>query len=133
MDRQDLQAIKDFLLGSIAYRTFKEQLVDFVHRPYEGRVLAALGADIISEDGKHLGKEEIKVTARDISWSPVRLVDFSAAIPDGYGLSDYVKGWVEDILGETWNWWPLAQRRRRLNDGFSRVIWVSVSRRYNPS
>lgn len=41
-------------------------------------------------------------------------------------VSDHFKGYIEDSIGETWYWWPLALRLRRLRAGHFPLNWKSV-------
>lgn len=105
---------------------FREQLVEFVHKSYEGRVLRAIGEQVTSEGGKYcLGKEGIRAVAKDISWTPTHCIRFSEH--ESCALVDYIKAWVEDKLGETWDWWPLQQVSRPVAPGCLRARWSSVS------
>jgi hypothetical protein len=117
--------IHDFLYHSEAYSTFKANLLDFVHRPYEKRIQSAIGSDLVGPAGIRLGKDIIHCMAQEISWVPMHALLFSQDVGMPYG--DTMKAFVEDHLGESWNWWPLAPRIHGLRPGYCRLQWKSVS------
>jgi hypothetical protein len=128
-DEKDLSTteyhdIHDFLVNSRAYDTFKADLLEFMHKPYERRVLSAIGRHVVGSCGAHLDQDAISFVAREISWVPTRLLEFSNDTSLSYG--DRVKGFIEDRMGETWNWWPLAPRQHRLRPSYRRLKWISV-------
>jgi hypothetical protein len=41
-------------------------------------------------------------------------------------LLNRAKGWLEDITGLEWDWWPLTPRMRTLSQGETRVYWRCV-------
>lgn len=120
---EDETRMYEFILGSIAYGRFKMRLLTFAHEPYEKRLLAALsgrttgGAIEDSESAAHI--------ARELSWVPPHL--FSSSEDRSLGLSDHMKGFVEDIMGESWNWTPFMNRQRRLQNDSYRLSWKCVS------
>jgi hypothetical protein len=117
--------IHEFLYHSEAYSIFKAQLLDFVHKPYEKRILSAIGSDVVGPAGIRLGKDVIHCMAQEISWVPMHALLFSQDVGKPYG--DTLKAFVEDHLGESWNWWPLAPRIHGLRPGYCRLQWKSVS------
>jgi hypothetical protein len=128
-DEKELSAteyrdIHDFLINSKAYDTFKEDLFIFVHKPYQRRVLSAFGGGLVGSNGESLDQDAISCVTREISWVPTRLLAFSYDTSLSY--SDGIKAFVEDHMGETWNWWPLAPRLRHLRAGYFRLSWKSV-------
>jgi hypothetical protein len=128
-DEKDLSTteyrdIHNFLVNSRAYDTFKADLLEFMHKPYERRVLSAIGRHVVGPCGAHLDQDAISFVAREISWVPTRLLEFSNDTLLSYG--DRVKGFIEDRMEETWNWWPLAPRQHRLRPGYRRLKWISV-------
>lgn len=66
----------------------------------------------------------MKDLAREISWIPVHHIDFSHDMQVSY--LDRMKGFVEDHLAESWDWWPLGPRLRPLEAGFCRLQWKTV-------
>ena len=129
-DEKDLstteyQDIHDFLVKSEAYRTYKAGLLDFMHRPYERRMSIAIGRDAVGSDGVALDQDALICIAREISWVPTHLLTFSH--DTGISNSDKLKAFIEDHMGETWNWWPLAPRLHRLRPSYCRLSWKSVS------
>ena len=119
---EDEAKIRDFILGSNACVQFKTSLLRFVHKPYERRILDALSGWHRSMLGDTVSLPQI---ARELSWIPPSL--FSLSHDRSLGVSDQVKGLIEDTMGESWNWSPLQERRPRLQTDFSRLSWKSVS------
>jgi hypothetical protein len=117
--------IHEFLYHSEAYSIFRADLLDFVHKPYEKRILSAIGSDLVGPTGIRLGQDMIHCMAQEISWVPEQALTFSRDVDLSYG--DNVKAFVEDHLGESWNWWPLVPRIHGLRPGYCRLQWKSVS------
>jgi hypothetical protein len=117
--------IHDFLYHSEAYSIFKAGLLDFVHKPYEKRILSTIGSDLVGPAGIPLGEDVIHCMAQEISWVPQQALTFSRDVDLSYG--DTMKAFVENHLGESWNWWPLAPRTHGLRPGYCRLQWKSVS------
>jgi hypothetical protein len=117
--------IHDFLYHSEAYIIFRAGLLDFVHKPYEKRILSAIGSDLVGSAGSPLGEDIIRCMAQEVSWVPEQALTFSRDVNVSFG--DTMKAFVEDRLGESWNWWPLAPRMHGLRLGYCRLQWKSVS------
>jgi hypothetical protein len=111
------------LYNSDAYDISRAGLLDYVHEPYEKRILLAIG-DEAEQSGVHLEQDSIHCMARDISWVPVQ--SFAYLSDTDLSCADGAKAFVEDRLGESWNWWPLAPRIHRLRSGYCRIQWKSV-------
>ena len=116
--------IHDFLINSKAYDTFKADLLDFMHKPYERRIMSAFGAGVIGSRGEALHQDVTHSVAREVSWIPTRLLELSHNESSSYGNA--VKGFIEHHMGETWTWWPLAPRLPGLRPGYFRMKWKSV-------
>lgn len=121
MERRD---IHDLQFNSQAYRTLKADLLEFTHKPYEKRVLSTFGSNLVGSDGECLKSDTISHVAEEISWVPTRLLEFSHDTTSS--RSDSLKAFVEQSMGETWNWWPLAPRLHALRFGYCRLKWKSV-------
>ncbi|KAF2164064.1 hypothetical protein M409DRAFT_56787 [Zasmidium cellare ATCC 36951] len=111
------------LQKSNAYRTLKRRVIEFIHRPHQCRVIKAIGSNAVDSDGTQLSPDRAWDLGRDISWTPVHLIRIS--FDDSLAFSDHIKGLIEDSLGETWDWWPLKQRKRPLRPGYMRLFWPS--------
>lgn len=122
-DGVSLEDIKPVLLDSQAYISFRAQLLDFVHAPYETRIMAALNTKLSAGHAVFPGLRA-RSLAREISWAPIKIFQVSEQVH--YGLSDRFKESVETTFGEVWNWWPLRQRLNRLRPGCVRLEWYSV-------
>jgi hypothetical protein len=126
LSRGTIDQIKLFLLKSEAYATFRTQLLDFVHDPYEKRLYAALRDNaIISESGTPVSPEAKFGLVKEVAWVPPSL--FSFVFEVHASTLNSAKGLVEDSLGEVWDWWPFRQRVRSLKPGYCRLTWVTVS------
>lgn len=126
-----IDQVKLFLLSSEAYAIFRTQLLNFVHEPYKKRLYAALrDKAIISESGVAISPETKVGLVRELAWVPPSL--FSSVFEVQRPRLNSLKGFVEDCLGETWDWWPLQQRVRSLKAGYCRLSWVTVSCQSDP-
>ncbi|KAM3413733.1 hypothetical protein BST61_g10421 [Cercospora zeina] len=124
----DFAAVESFLSDSEAYKTFNLSHLAFVQGPYEARISRAIGQKIISDSGQHLYDVELKSIIQELSWVPTHL--FSLSTVEKLSLSDALKGKIESIMGEKWDWWPLAKRKRVLQQGFVRVKWSTPCREF---
>ena len=120
---EDEAKIRDFVLGSDACMQFKRTLLDFVHKPYEKRIMAALHSSL--DRMACYDRDYLARVAREISWVPRDLLCFSQ--DQSLTMTDHFKGYVEDFMGETWNWSPFAARRYPLQADCCRLSWKSVS------
>jgi hypothetical protein len=111
------------LYNSEAYDIFRAELLDYAHEPYEKRVLSAIG-DEVEQSGVRLEQDGIHCLAREVSWVPIQSLTFAS--DTSLSRANAVKALVEDRLGESWNWWPLAPRMHRLRSGHCRMQWKSV-------
>jgi hypothetical protein len=111
------------LYNSDAYDIFRAGLLDSVHEPYEKRILLALGGEV-EQSGVHLEQDSIHHVAREISWVPEQF--FTYPSDTDLSCAGAAKAFVEDRLGESWNWWPLAPRIHWPRSGYCRIQWKSV-------
>jgi hypothetical protein len=129
----DLLLTKSVFLNSNAYCAYRNELLLFAHRPYERRISRSIGtaSKVIGGSGRVLDPQQVALVAQEISWTPTALLRWSddKSLP----ILDQLKGFVEDSMGETWNWWPLEPRLRRLDDGFCRLFWQTVSPAFTAS
>ena len=121
--KDELRAIKELLLNSQAYTQFKAELLDFVHSPYEKRIRRSI--ECVSDTEGGLSRTESEVLCREITWVPTNLFQF--CMHENLGISNYLKAWIEDEVGETWDWWPLQERKHPVQVGYLRVKWQTVS------
>jgi hypothetical protein len=119
----DEAEIRSFILDSKACIQFKKSLLKFVHKPYEERILRVLTSSPTS--GTQQDKSSPLRLARELSWVPTDLFSFSH--DRSLSFIDNFKGFVEDTMGETWNWSPLETRRHSLRTDCCRLSWTSVS------
>lgn len=120
---EDEAKIRNFVLGSDACMQFKRTLLDFVHKPYEKRIMAALDSSL--DRMACYDKDYLARVTREISWVPRDLLCFSQ--DQSLTMADHFKGYVEDFMGESWNWSPFAARRYPLQADCCRLSWKSVS------
>jgi hypothetical protein len=111
------------LYNSDAYDIFRAGLLDCVHEPYGKRILLAIGGEV-EQSGVHLEQDSIHHVAREISWVPVQ--SFTYPSDTDLSCAGAAKAFIEDRLGESWNWWPLAPRIHRPRSGYCRIQWKSV-------
>jgi hypothetical protein len=114
---------RDFLYNSEAYNTSGTELFNVAHELYEKRIRSAIGGDL-EQAGVRLEKDVTRYTGREISWVPVHYLTFSDDASLSY--ADTMKAVIEERMGESWNWWPLAPRLHQLRPGYCRLQWKSV-------
>jgi len=122
---RDATDMHSLLSDSGALYVLELNLLIDINKTYGKRVLLALGGDLVGPQGCHLEPNEIACVAKEISWVPPHIITSSKDVGGSY--SDGIKTCVEQFMGETWNWWPLAPRLQRLRPGYYRVEWKSVS------
>jgi hypothetical protein len=115
--------LREFLYNSEAYNTSRTELFDVAHELYEKRILSAIGRDL-EQAGVRLEKDVTHYTGQEISWVPVHYLTFSDDASLSY--ADTMKAAIEERMGESWNWWPLAPRLHQLRPGYCRLQWKSV-------
>jgi hypothetical protein len=121
-----IEQTKLFLLGSEAYANFRTQLLDFVHDPYKKRMYAALRDNAINpESGTPASPEAQFGLVKELAWVPPSLFSFVSEVQ--VPKLNCLKAFVEDSLGEVWDWWPFRQRVRSLKAGYCRLSWITVS------
>lgn len=118
--------LESLFSGGDAYGSYKKKLLAFAHNPYEKRISRAFGlaSKVIDGSGKVLNRRGVTLVAQEISWTPIALLTWSCntSLP----ILDQFKGFVESVMGETWNWWPPNPRLRRIDNGFCRLSWQTV-------
>jgi hypothetical protein len=120
---EDEANIRNFILESEACMQFKRTLLDFVHKPYEKRIMTALNSSL-TRTGSY-DRIDLARVAREISWVPTSLLCFSH--DHSSMVFDRFKGYVEDFMGETWNWSPFRARQHPLRADCFRLNWKTVS------
>jgi hypothetical protein len=113
-------------MGSQAYTSFKTRMLNFSHRPYEKRILAAIGKEVLGKRAELMRPATLQIWALEISWVPTHLFVFQQ--PDTHHLSllDRFKGCIENATDENWNWSPLEPRLRPIREGYRRLQWKSL-------
>lgn len=94
-------------------------LLKLAHESYEKRIRLCLGPVVIGETGSTLSKEALAYAIKEISWIPAQRLDNKKRVK--ITLLEQLKACVEDIMEETWDWWPLQARQPPLRPGLCRL------------
>lgn len=121
----EFASLRDFILASHSYQGLKDELVAFVCRNYTKRienVLRCTPRD--NAEAKH-SRQELQSFASEFRWLSSTDVNISFEVVQTWTNS--LKAFVEDTLGESWNWWPLKARVQPIPRGYARVRWSCAS------
>ena len=124
-DDEDFTRIRDFILASHAYASFRARLMAFAHEPYWRRVDKAVGDRAIGDSGKMLHTEDLGLVVEELSWVPVYMFTFTECHSFRLSLVDRLKAFVEDHMDGEGDWSPLSPRVHMLEEGFCRLRWRS--------
>ncbi|KAI9874743.1 MAG: hypothetical protein M1830_009336 [Pleopsidium flavum] len=111
----DLSRVKDFLISSTAFLMFRENFRQFVHPSFKFKLYGLIAK--LSEPSK----SKLNSLIMELELVPPGQVLVS--YQDNSTFLNYIKGAVEDLTGETWEWWPLKPRMRSLPLGYARLHW----------
>jgi hypothetical protein len=123
-----LSVVKDFMITSTAFSMFRENLRQFIQpasRPKLGLLLAKLSKPGRNNSIPESSKSKLRSLIRDLDFiSPGQI---RISYKESSSLLNYLKGIVEKLTKETWEWWPLQPRMRPLCHGYARLHWDCVS------
>lgn len=122
------ETMEKHLLGSEAYGLFLQRLLDIAHETYRYRIEIALDRSAIDETGLKYGDTSLHELTRQLAWVPPQTLRF---VEDSY--SDWIKVFMEQVLGEQCEWWPLEPPSRLLRTGYCLLYWQSVSDPSSPA
>jgi hypothetical protein len=123
-----LSLVKDFMITSTAFSTFRENLRQFIQpasRSKLGRLLAKLSKPEQNNSIPEPSKSKLRSLIRDLDFISSDQIRIS--YHESSSLLNHLKGIVEDLTKETWEWWPLKPRMRPLASGDARLRWDCVS------
>ena len=126
---ESFPSLTTFLLYSEAYSKFRLRLLELVLTPHENRIRDALAPDLISDRGQALDCQAARDMVTELSFVPFN--HFRILSHVHLGLLDRIQAGIEDIMEESWHWWPLNPRRHTLLPGYKRLYWISVSSTFN--
>ncbi|SMR59383.1 unnamed protein product [Zymoseptoria tritici ST99CH_1E4] len=115
--------MKEFMMHSKAYSTFCLRLLEFVVSPHEKRIWNAIGMDFRVNGKQVLDHQTAQNWITELSFVPykeIRVLDHVHL-----GLLDELQGRIEDMMGESWQWWPVGPRKHALLSGHRRYCWTS--------
>jgi hypothetical protein len=123
-----LSMVKDFMITSTALSMFRENFRQFIQpasRSKLGRLLAKLSKPGRNNSIPESSKSKLRSLIRDLDFiSPGQI---RISYQESSSLLNYLKGIVEKLTKETWEWWPLKPRMRPLCRGYARLHWGCVS------
>lgn len=101
--------IKQFMIQSNAFNTFRQQLDQFVHLDHDAFSNTSAFAGSYAIDNKRV----------------VKFTPWTKATHPGY--IDRIKGTLEKRARSPVIWWPLQPTRTRCPNGYTRISWACVS------
>jgi len=120
--------VKDFMITSTAFSMFRENLRQFIQptsRSKLGRLLAKLSKPERNNSIPESSKSKLRSLIRDLDFiSPGQI---RISYQESSSLLNHLKGIVEELTKETWEWWPLKPRMRALSPRYARLRWDCVS------
>jgi arginyl-tRNA synthetase len=123
-----LSMVKDFMITSTAFSAFRENLRQFIQptsRSKLGRLLAKISKPERNNSILESSKSKLRSLIRDLDFiSPGQI---RISYQESSGILNHLKGIVEELTEETWEWWPLKPRLRPLSPGHARLRWDCVS------
>jgi hypothetical protein len=123
-----LSMVKDFMITSTAFSMFRENLRQFIQpasRSELGRLLAKLAKPERNNSIPESSKSKLRSLIRDLDFiSPGQI---RISYQESWSLTNHLKGIVEELTKETWEWWPLKPRMQPLSPGHARLCWNCVS------
>lgn len=123
-----LSRVKEFMMNSTAFSKFCDNFRRFVQLDFKSRVQALIQTLSETEDDDNLSEGSISrlnILVTELAQIPPTHIEI--VFEDNFRLSDRLKGIVEDITKEDWDWWPLEPRRRPIPPGRTRLGWHCVS------
>jgi hypothetical protein len=123
-----LSMVKDFITTSTAFSMFRENLRQFIQsasRSKLGRLLAKLSKPERNNSILESSKSKLRSLITDLEFiSPGQI---RISYQESSSLLNHLKGIIEDLTKETWQWWPFKPRMRPLPPGYARLHWRCVS------
>jgi len=123
-----LSMVKTFMVTSTAFSMFRRNLQQFIQPPSRSeicRLLAKLSRPERNNSIPESSKAKLRILVTDLDFiSPCQI---RISYQETSSFSNHLKGIVEDLTKETWEWWPLKPRIRPLPPGHARLRWDCVS------
>ncbi|GJC87580.1 hypothetical protein ColLi_10418 [Colletotrichum liriopes] len=129
---EEMQHMRLFLIGSSAFKTFRQKLHDFVHPSMTTTVRDVLRTWLEPENkmSKLVRQYELSSLVTELQYIPTTQIQLESKRGVGPGhltsMADYLKCNAETWTGGSWDWWPLKPAKRRLRDKEDRVSWTCV-------
>lgn len=123
------EELKDSILGSMAFHTFRTRIQNFVHPPFleiATRLVASTLAKYSGPSGD-LQKLQTSLTCLIVELNHSTPANLDLDFKTDVSKADSLKVTVEAITRKHWNWWPLSQPQHRLDAGQVRLVWTCVS------
>lgn len=127
-----LTVVKQFMLSSVAFAKFRENLRQFVHQDFNFKLRQLI--DGLSKPGQRdlfssSSIADLKRLLDDLHFvtsDQIRILQ-----GENLGFSNRLKAAIEDATGDTWDWWPLKPRQLSIPFNQARLYWACVSLPYN--
>jgi hypothetical protein len=123
----ELQRATTFMVSSLAFASLRKNLRDFVFPSFKESIHHLI--DDLSRSGHRdfqlCSKYDLRGLVTELQH--IQPSQISIAYKEDTGLTDYIKGWIEDRTCEEWEWWPFKPRLRALSPKDARLRWTCVS------
>jgi hypothetical protein len=122
-----ISLVREFMTSSQAFRLFYENFRQFVHPTFKSklvRLIERLSGPEYADSISSSSISKLKTLVPEIEDINPSQIDVS--YEEELGLLNRLKGAIEDLSGENWDWWPLKPRMRPLSPGSARLHWRCV-------
>jgi hypothetical protein len=127
-----LDQMQRFILESVAFQTLRRRLHDFVYPSLRSRLrdLVTVWSRPDHKYYGHVTRYKLSNLVAELQYIHPREIRFDRGKGAGHNLrrvTSYCQNVVECWTGESWDWWPLPQCSRPLEEWETRVRWQCVS------
>jgi hypothetical protein len=121
-----LHQVETMWFSSDAFENFTRRLYEFVHPSFRSILMSWISKQ---RRGNKFRPKQLRDLEKLVSELQYIAPDqISIDVIKTTTVANYLKGIVEDVTGETWDWWPLKPRMRTLMEGEVRLSWICVSK-----
>lgn len=119
-----LYQVEALWYSSNAFDNFTRQLHEYVHPSLRSILMGWISKQRRDKHLRNKQLQDLEVLVSELQHvAPDQIL---TDVNDTTSVVNYLKGIVEDLTGETWDWWPLKPRMRALGKGEVRLRWECV-------
>jgi hypothetical protein len=120
-----LEQVENSWFTSEAFDRFKISLYGVVHPTFRTVMMDWIKKQRRNTNSSGQKLQELEVLVSELQHIPPTEITVSEVDPSS--ITNYLKCTVEEVMGESWDWWPLEQPTRNLSDDEVRLHWTCVS------